>query len=230
MNRVIVAMLIVFVMSFPALAQDKDVATFPDEEKAGVAAIDPADVDPKILKKKLGAKDVRWDPKSGVLTLTYTFTKGQEKDWKISGRVERARAPRGIRIPSAESLTHCVPFTSASCTFRSSFDKWQDTGLLVSAHPGLDVRRREAHGVLFMMQDKETNLGRLGDGQIVSLTLGIDATRCRLAVDSRDIAIVRESENVFRFVFHGGNNGHEISEVMISGKPDVAWLAEMVAE
>jgi hypothetical protein len=228
MIRIAAAILVCCVNFFPALAQDS--RTFPDLDDVLPAAEKRkvVDVDAKVLRKKLGAKDVKWDSKSGVLTLAYDFNKGQDKDWEIQDDcISRPTRLKGIRLAAATKIVHKVTFTEGSCSFQFAVGQFGDQGTLLSAG-NVIVRQNFFNGREFHLNDKLTDLGgdRVTKQWMVHLVC--QANRCSLKVNQAEVAFSRDSGKPFQFMLHGGENGGEFGTLTISGKPDSDWLAEFL--
>jgi hypothetical protein len=229
MMRIAAAILVCCANVFPALAQDS--RTFPglDDLLSAAEKRKVVEVDAKVLRKKLGAKDVKWDPKSGVLTLAYDFNKGQDKDWEIQDDcISRPTSVKGIRLAAATKLVHKVMFTEGSCSFQYAISQIDDKGQLLSAGDVI-VRQHMFNDRSFFLNNKEANLGNDSDRvRLFAVSLLCQAHRCALKVNRSEVAFGRDSGQPFQFMLHGGENGGEFGTLTISGKPDSDWLAEFL--
>jgi hypothetical protein len=226
MMRIAAAILLCCTNVFPALAQDS--RTFPglDDLLSAHEKRKVVEVDAKALRKHLGAKDVKWDPKSGVLTLAYDFNKGQDKDWEIQDDcISRPTRVKGIRLAAATKIVHKVVFTEGSCSFQFAVGQFTDRGTLLSAG-NIIVRQNFFNGREFHLNDKVTDLGNDRNIKQWMVYLACQENRCSLKVNQSEVAFGRDSGQPFQFMLHGGENGGEFGALTISGKPDSDWLAE----
>jgi hypothetical protein len=209
----------------------QDTRTFPDQNGAlaSEAKGNAVEVDQKLLRKKLGAKDIKWDSKSGTLTLAYDFNKGQDKDWDIEeNSVSRPSRLKGIRLAAATKIVHKAVFTEGTCTFQYALTQRDDKGPLLSAGDVI-VRQHFFNDRSFFIGNKEANLGDASDGlKQFSVSLLCQGIRCSLKVNRSEVAFIRDSTAPFQFALHGGDNGGEFGSLIISGKPDPDWLAELM--
>jgi hypothetical protein len=223
-----------FAVSQAVLAQDKQIATFPDEEQPAAPAIDPTAVDPKVLRRKLGAKDVKWDRKTGILYLTYDFRKGQEKDWEMPGRIGSAKAFKGIRISAGDVLVHKVRFIEGTCAFQYSTSGKGDSGSVVTAGDGISVTTQPRLGRSYLLNGKEKNIGnpQVGPNGMppVMIKLAISDAKCRLFVNEGEVVTDRTTNTAFCFSLYGGDNGGDFGALAVEGKPDSEWMAEVMAK
>lgn len=235
MIRWTLALTFIFIASVSAKGQDNPPAAFPDDEPPAAAAGDPKDIKLKLLRKNLGARDVKWVSKSGLLELFYDFRKGQEKDWEIASRVVPATAFRGIRIGAGDTITHKVKFSEATCVCRYSCNISDAGPVMEATQVGRITTRSRNIGRCFQLNGLEKSLGRLQlppkGNQFVELQFVVADKKVRLIMNhNTEVADEREASEPFQFIFHGGNNGSEFGEMSITGKPDAAWLAGLDQE
>jgi len=211
------------------VAADEKAAADPELGEAVAIAVDPNDVDQKRLRKKLGAR-VQWDPKTGILTLTYDFTGrnqvNQLKDWQVpNGAAPKPVNGQGFRIAPAESLVHRGIFLSGSCTVAFAIRNIEDRGSVVSAGEAIAVSQKPWGGHRqFQLCDKDVKFGTR-ETQKFLLTLVVHSERCELAVNgAAEVAVKQAPGKSFQFTLHGGDNGADFGTVTISGRPEKRWV------
>lgn len=229
------ALVTLFVMTpfRTAVAQGSSPAAMHASGEKTRAIDDARDIDPKKLRKKLKAKEVRWDRALGVLTLTYDFRPGQEKDWEINGRTQPAVALNGVRLPAGGTLAHKAKFTAGTCTWIYSVQNSGDTGTVITAGENIAVETRTRNiGRSFKLNSVEKNIGKIGYGNAgmvpVPLRLEVDGKKSFLSVAGGQVSDDTGAAAGFSFVLHGGNNGGEFGAVVIAGTPDYQWLNDLI--
>lgn len=215
--------------AIPVQAQDS--RAFPDDDDPKPANADGKviEVNPKILRERLGAKEVKWNPETGALTLSYDFKKGQEKDWDVEENcISKPMAIKGIRLAAATKIVHKVVFTEGSCMFQYAIRQIEDKGVLLSAG-SVSVRQHIFNDRTFSLNDKELVLDNDSDRITrFAVYLLCQRNRCSLKVNRSEVAFARNSAEPFRLALHGGENGGEFGALTVSGKPDSEWLADFI--
>lgn len=213
-------------------APEKESASLPEPDTQVTAAVDPNDVDQALLRKKVGTKNVKWDRKTGILTLVYDFRRIEEKDWEIARRPQPSQLLKGIRLAAGETLVHKVLFKEATIECQYAFRNAQDSGIIVSAGAANNAmavaHRRWGLDRRFELGENTARIGTAD--QRFHLLVTINGDGCRLIVNggAAEVGTKQTPPPPFRLLLDGGNNGADFGPVIIAGRPDSKWLQDVM--
>jgi hypothetical protein len=199
---------------------------------------DPADMTEgdktyaKLLRTKFAAARITLDPKSGVLTLVYDFTKpSQLNDFTV--RDAPSTVAKGLlRVPAAETLTHVAEFTEGSISGRFTYGNTLGNQPLMHVTGAAQLRIDHVSGgtatnLFIELHSDGAVRARKDIGLRTPLAIQWDVApnKVRVVVDGKELAGTRgRPQDTGRFLLHGGNGGLTASEVTISGIPKTDWF------
>jgi hypothetical protein len=198
------------------------------------AAADPAAstgkrrvVDQKTLRKAFGASKATYDPKSGILSLSYDFMRPEQlRDWEASSTPpEKGKLLKGVRLVPEDSLKHRGVFVEGSCAFHFAIANPSYRGAVLSAGDDVVVLQHPNGnaGRTFTIGNKTLALGNFGATSF-RVVIDIAAERTMLKVNDGDVGMKRLPSGGFQFALYGGDNGADFGAVTISGQPEPEWF------
>jgi hypothetical protein len=187
----------------------------------------PVKLTAALVKKKLAGK-VKYEPKTGVLVLTYDFkTADQLKDFDTQdvGTVVKGGM---VNVPAGQRLKHLVKFKEGEV--KGVVAVKSPKGQLVTTSEGVDITLDGAsvHFIGHLVHVSYQLAANEKQGQVpFALSFRPDEFGYRYGNQQRKFQSRKDQAGFV--TFHGGDGGFGFKEIVMTGIPDGDWAQEFFA-
>lgn len=195
--------------------------------------VDPVsfEVKPAVLKKKFQGKAV-YEPKSGLLSITYDFAKkDQLKDFEFAD-AKPIITSRTLLIDGSERITHVARFKSFSIKGQIGVKAMRNGGIHSTNGSSFGLGGLNKDG-LYLTAAGGQSLDKIVPENVrtgaVSFQFVVSPAKTSVQyANDRLTAPTVKADDIHQLVFDGGTEGYAFSNIVISGIPDPKWFQEFL--